>query len=141
MAGKQRNQLLITNTWFQHKPLHQATWYCNGDHSRPGHMMDFILIRVSFAPLFLTPECLTLPTMCLTMKWLFPPLDSRLRPNAARVEFLSFRLPTCLHSQIQFRSTLAVGLHRVCQSESPELPWNNFKAAMSDAYKTLPELP
>ena len=44
------------------------------------------------------------------------------------------------NAQIQFRSTLAEGLHRVCQSESPELPWNDFKAAMSDAYKTLPDL-
>ena len=44
------------------------------------------------------------------------------------------------NSQIQFRSTLAEGLHHVCQSESPELSWNDFKAAMSDAYKTLPEL-
>ena len=31
------NQLIVTNTWFQHKPLHQATWYRNGDCSRPGH--------------------------------------------------------------------------------------------------------
>ena len=43
-------------------------------------------------------------------------------------------------SQIQFRSTLAEDLHCVCQSESPDLSWNVFNAAMSDAYKTLPEL-
>ena len=42
-----RNQLLITNTLFQHKPLHQATWYCSGDHSRPGHMMDFVLVKAA----------------------------------------------------------------------------------------------
>ena len=37
------NQLLITNTWFQHKSLHQATWYHNGNCSRPCHMMDFVV--------------------------------------------------------------------------------------------------
>ena len=35
------------------------------------------------------------------------------------------------NSQIRFRCTLVEGLHRVCKSESPELPWNDFKAAMS----------
>ena len=42
------NQLLLTNTWFQNKPLHQMTWYRNGDCSRPGHMMDFILVNSRF---------------------------------------------------------------------------------------------
>ena len=42
------NQLPITSTWFQHKPLHQVTWYCNGDCSRPGHMMDFVLVNSWF---------------------------------------------------------------------------------------------
>ena len=35
------NHLLITNTWFQLS--HQATWYHNGDRSRPGHKIDLVL--------------------------------------------------------------------------------------------------
>ena len=42
------NQLLITNIWFQHKPLHQATWYRSGGCSRLGHTMDFVLINCWF---------------------------------------------------------------------------------------------
>ena len=43
------NQLVITNTWFQHKPLHQATWYRNGDHSNPGQMLDYVHISSRFS--------------------------------------------------------------------------------------------
>ena len=42
------NHLLITNTWFQHKTSHRATWYRNGDCSRPGHMIDFVLVNSHF---------------------------------------------------------------------------------------------
>ena len=34
------NNLFISNTWFQHKPLHLLTWYRNGDRSRTGHMLN-----------------------------------------------------------------------------------------------------
>ena len=30
-----RNQLIVSNTWFQHKLFHQATWFRNSDCSRP----------------------------------------------------------------------------------------------------------
>ena len=42
------NSLLISNTWFRHKPLHQCTWYRNGDRSNPGHMIDYVLIGAKF---------------------------------------------------------------------------------------------
>ena len=30
------DQLLVTDNWFRHKPIHKATWY----HSRTGHIID-----------------------------------------------------------------------------------------------------
>ena len=42
------NQLLVSNTWYQHKLLHQATWFRNGDRSRPGHMIDYVLVNKCF---------------------------------------------------------------------------------------------
>ena len=42
------NSLLISNTWFRHKSLHQCTWYRNGDRSNPGHMIDYVLIGAKF---------------------------------------------------------------------------------------------
>lgn len=42
------NQLIISNTWFQHKLLHCATWFRNGDRSKPGHMIDYVLVNKRF---------------------------------------------------------------------------------------------
>ena len=42
------NSLLISNTWFRHKFLHQCTWYQNGDRSNPDHMIDYVLIGAKF---------------------------------------------------------------------------------------------
>ena len=40
------NQLIITNTWFQHKLLHKATWFRNGHCSRTGHMIDHVQVNI-----------------------------------------------------------------------------------------------
>ena len=37
------NNLIVTNTWFQHKPVHQLTWYHNGNRSLGGHLLDYVL--------------------------------------------------------------------------------------------------
>ena len=42
------NKLLITNTWYRHKPKHQCTWYRNGDRSNPGHMIDYVLVSAKY---------------------------------------------------------------------------------------------
>ena len=42
------NNLFIANTWFQHKPIHLTTWYRNGDRSRAGHMLDYVLVNRNF---------------------------------------------------------------------------------------------
>ena len=36
--------LLISNTWFQHKQIHQLTWFPNRNRARPGHMYDYVII-------------------------------------------------------------------------------------------------
>ena len=42
------NNLLITNTWFRHKAVHQLTWYRDSDCSRPGHLIDYVLVKRRF---------------------------------------------------------------------------------------------
>ena len=42
------NNLIISNTWFQHKSIHHTTWYRNGDRSRTGHMLDYVLVSRRF---------------------------------------------------------------------------------------------
>ena len=59
------NQLLVTNTWFRHKPIHKATWYRNGNRSRPGHIIDYVLVNRRF--LSWTPMCIVQSSMSQTM--------------------------------------------------------------------------
>ena len=40
--------VIATNTWFQHKPIHQYTWYRNGNRSHPDHMLDYVLFNRRF---------------------------------------------------------------------------------------------
>ena len=42
------NNLIVSNSWFQRKSIHQLTWYRNGDRSQPGHMIDLVLINRKF---------------------------------------------------------------------------------------------
>lgn len=42
------NQLVLTNTWFQHKLIHKDTWFRNRDRPRVGHMIDFMLVKKCF---------------------------------------------------------------------------------------------
>ena len=42
------HDLIVSNTWFQHKPIHQLTWYRNGDRSKAGHLIDLVLVNRKF---------------------------------------------------------------------------------------------
>ena len=42
------HDLIVSNTWFQHKPIHQLTWYQNVDQSKAGHLIDLVLINWKF---------------------------------------------------------------------------------------------
>ena len=130
------NKLLIINTWFQHKPLYQATWYRHCDHSRPCHMMDFVLIISRFCSSVLDTQVFLSTYYVSEHEMVVPSWDFRLRPNAVRVEFLSVRLQTdILTHRFSLGPLLAEVLHCACQAESPELSWSDFKAAMSDTHR------
>ena len=38
----------LRNTLFQHKPIHQLTWYGDGNRSLVGHLLDYALINRRF---------------------------------------------------------------------------------------------
>ena len=88
--------LIVTNTWFQHKPLHQATWYRNGDRSRPGHMLDYVLINSRFRTCVLDTRVFSQLTLSLIMSLSYLHCGSRLRQNVTRREFLDGKLTISL---------------------------------------------
>ena len=56
------NQLLVTNTWFKHKSIHKTTWFRNGNRSRPGHIIDYILVNRCFQIILTRHPCVPVST-------------------------------------------------------------------------------
>ena len=42
------NNLVVTNTLFQHRPCHQQTWFHPADSTGLGHMLDYVLVNYCF---------------------------------------------------------------------------------------------
>ena len=42
------NNLVVTNTLFQHRPCHQQTWFHPADSAGSGHLLDYVLINHFF---------------------------------------------------------------------------------------------
>ena len=60
------NNLFIANTWFQHKPIHLTTWYCNLEL---GICWTMSLSIVTSEQLYWTPVFTALRIWNLTMNW------------------------------------------------------------------------
>ena len=106
------NQLLITNTWFQHKPLLQMTWYCNGDSSRPGHIIDITLINNWFCSSVLDTRVFRSMYHVSDHEMVVSTMRFKIKAKRHHSRVLLCRttnLPP--NSQIQFKSTLAEGLY------------------------------
>ena len=92
-------------------------------------MMDFVLINSQFCSSVLDTQVLHST---------YPVSDHEMV-----VFSMNFKVKSkCHHNRVPLRQTTDLPSNSQIQfrSESPELSWNDFKAAMSDAYKTLPEL-
>ena len=42
------NDMVVTNTLFQHRPCHQHTWFHPAQSSHSGHMLDYVLVSQQF---------------------------------------------------------------------------------------------
>ena len=135
------NQLLISNTWFQHKLLHRTTWFRNGDHSRPGHMIDYILVNKRFRTSVLDTR---------VYRSTFHESDHELVVSALRFKIKAKRRQTriphyqttnipssCLAS---YRSVLAETFDKSDQTSINSL-WDTFKSSIQKACESLPPAP
>ena len=136
------NQLLITNTWFQHKPLHQATWYRNGDRTKQGHMIDYVLVNNRFRTSVLDTR---------VFRSVYHQSDHELVVSSLRFKIkakrchprVPIRQCTDLPSSIKsiFLSTLSGTFGNVDLQDDVDSVWYAFKSAIHEANKTLPILP
>ena len=135
------NQLLITNTWFQHKPIHQATWFRNGDRSRNGHMIDFVLVNTRFRSSVLDTR---------VYRNTYHESDHELVVSTFRFKIKSKRHQTNLPHRIvsglssstkaSFQSILSPPLSPVFQGDV-DMSWEAFRTAVRTANETLPTAP
>ena len=141
------NNLIISNTWFQHKSIHSTTWYHDGDISHNGHMLDYVLVSRRFRTSVLdtlvyhstyleSDHELVVSTLCFRSKKSI--VNARHGPH-----YQTHQLPSN-YANI-FKSVLSSSFNLFQQSrEQPddvELVWSVFQSAIQEASKSLPILP
>lgn len=136
------NQLIITNTWFQHKLLHQATWFRNGNRSRTGHMIDYVLVNKRFRTSVLDTR---------VYRSTFRESDHELVVSALRFKIKAKRRHTgtpryqttnvSTSDQDSYQLVLSESYGKFDQSSSINAQWDSFKTSIQKACKSLPPAP
>ena len=139
------HDLIVSNTWFQHKPIHQLTWYRNGDRSKAGHLIDLVLVNRKFRSSLLD----TLVFRCTHHQ-----SDHELVISTIRFKIQTKRLhcKTSSHIQTQdlprdvmmsFQSTLLDANSTIHHTAFPgvESIWTSFKDTIGAACNKLPRAP
>ena len=135
------NQLLVTNTWFRHKSIHKATWYRNGDHSRTGHIIDYVLVnrhfrgsvldtRVHHSVLHDSDHELVVSTLRFKIR-------AKRRQPTARHQ--TTNLPANIKAE--FQSTLSATLSLSKFDSSIKASLSTYKSAVDEACSNLPVVP
>ena len=142
------NNLIISNTWFQHKSIHSTTWYRNGDRSRTGHMLDYVLVSRGFRSSVLDTRVYRSTYLESDHELVVSTLHSKIRAKRRQPRhgprYQTHQLPSnCADA---FKSVLSSSFDLFFQQsrEQPddvELVWSGFKSAIEEASKSLPILP
>ena len=139
------HDLIVSNTWFQHKPIHQLTWYRNGDRSKAGHLIDLVLVNRKFRSSLLDTR---------VFRCTHHQSDHELVISTIRFKIQTKRLhcKTSSHIQTQdlprdvvmsFQSTLLDAHSTIHHTASPgvESIWTSFKDTIAAACNKLPRAP
>ena len=138
------HDLIVSNTWFQHKPIHQLTWYRNGDRSKAGHLIDLVLVHRKFRSSVLDTR---------VFRCTHHQSDHELVISTIRFKIKSKRLLCRTNPRIQtqglpknmvtsFQSALS-DAHSTIHQTAPAVPgvnsiWTSFKETISAACDKLP---
>ena len=139
------HDLIVSNTWFQHKPIHQLTSYRNGDWSKAGHLIDLVLVNRKFRSSLLDTR---------VFRCTHHQSDHELVISTIRFKIQTKRLhcKTSSHIQTQdlprdvvmsFQSTLLDAHSTIHHTASPgvESIWTSFKDTIAAACNKLPRAP
>ena len=137
------NGLVVTNTWFQHKPLHQATWYRNGDRSRDGHLLDYVLISNRFRNSVLDTRVYRSTYLESDHELVISTLRFKIKAKRHRLSSTPRRLTRNPPDSVResFKEILSAALYSNSTRCGVEESWVAFRDAMGRACEALPELP
>ena len=135
------DQPFVINTWFKHKSIHKTTWFQNGNHSRPGHIIDYILVNRHFRSSILDTR---------VYQSVLHESDHELVVSTFRFKIKTKRcqstVPHCqttnLHADIKsdFRTHLSHAFSHIPNDASIKSSWSAFKSIINSACTLLPEV-
>ena len=133
------NQLIISNTWFQHKLLHRTTWFRNGDRSRPGHMIDYILVNKRFRTSVLDTRVYRSTLHESDHELVISSLRFKIKAKRRQARTLRYETMNVPSScKASYQSVLSETLNNSDQSSLVNPLWNNFKSSIHKACESLP---
>ena len=138
------NDLVVTNTCFPHKTIHKCTWFCNGDRTRPGRMIDYVLVNRRFHTSILDTRVFRSTYVDTDHELVISTIRFKIKAKRVQNTGLMKRqvsgLP--LEMRIGFKVALAAALpSQPTEEEDAEKVWGTLKSALSEAQDTLPKLP
>ena len=134
------NDLVVTNTCFPHKSIHKFTWFQNGDCTRPGRIIDYVLENRHFRTSTLD-ACVFHSTQVQSDDELVVSTRSRkhLCKNTGLRKWQTCSLP--LEMRIRFKAILAAALpSQPAEEQDVEKVWGVPKSALNEIQDTLPKL-
>ena len=132
------NQLVLTNTWFQHKVIHKATWFRNGDRPRVGHMIDFVLVNKRFRNSVLDTRVYRSTLHESDHELVVSSLHFKIkakRQQAGKRYFQTTNLSD------ECRAALANAFQKCDLSSSSSSQWASFMSSTQEACQLLPVTP
>ena len=131
------NYMIVSNTWFQHKLLHQATWFRNSDRCRSGHMIDYVLINKCFHTSVLDTHvyCSTLHESDHELVYILHfKIKVKRRPSRS-LHYQTTNLPSSFKAS--YPSILAETFDISNQTSSLNSAWDTFKFSILKTCKSL----
>ena len=135
------NGFIVSNTWFQHKPIHQLTWYRNGDRSNRGHMIDLVLVNRRFRTSVLDTRVFRATHLQSDHELVVSTLRFKIKSKRQRqgccTQVQTLDLPRELVSSFQ-TSLLEAHNRTLGRTGGVESTWTAFRESMDSAFASLP---
>ena len=138
------NGLVLTNTFFKHRPCHQLTWFHPAQMGHRGHLLDYVLVNQKFRSSVLDTRVFRSTRLQSDHRLVVSKLRLKLKVKRKTLQpFVKYQLNPCLLMPEQvdtFRKVLTEELKQDPTGEV-EKDWNTFKDSLHKAQSCLPTVP